>query len=56
MGFLIETKIDIKNIPCTEKLDFLRIAQKIFSTGVWKIPKKRIGNGNFNHVFRMRTC
>jgi hypothetical protein len=25
--------------PCTEKMDFLRIAHMIFSTGVWKIHK-----------------
>jgi hypothetical protein len=39
MGFLIETIVEIKNMPCTEKIDFLRIAHMIFSTGVWKIHK-----------------
>jgi hypothetical protein len=39
MGFLIETLVEIKNMPCTEKMDFLRITHMIFSTGVWKIHK-----------------
>jgi hypothetical protein len=27
----------IRHMSCTEKMDFLRIAHMIFSTGVWKI-------------------
>jgi hypothetical protein len=33
MEFLIEA---IKNMPYTEKIDFLRIAPMIFSTALWK--------------------
>jgi hypothetical protein len=35
MGFFIVAIAEIKNMPCTEKMDFLRIAHMIFFTGVW---------------------
>jgi hypothetical protein len=47
VGFFIEARAEII-MPCTEKIDFLRLAHMIFSTGVW--------NSTFCNGYYSREC